>query len=95
MNEKQVKSGVKHLLTSNPSPFPSWDPKLFTKPTDEITEYLLNIYNTTLDEIEYYTAMSFLVGMISKDQLYIPFNESDQYLEMIGDNDFALPVVKI
>lgn len=64
-----------------------WDKKLFTKPYDQIIEYILNIFEHTLDEVEYYNCIPFLTQDVNKKMLFVPFRESPQYMRMLRGED--------
>lgn len=60
----------------------TWDAKLWSKSAQEIKEYLLNRFNSTLDEVEYYSCMVLLYHTIPNKTLLIEFKNSSQYLNM-------------
>lgn len=57
------------------TPFKDWPTDLFKKPYQEIIEWILERYNSTEDEMEYYVCMIFLHETIPDDQLCTPFKD--------------------
>lgn len=58
---------------------PDWDKKLWSKRKDEIKEYLLKRFLTTMDVVEYYSCMVLLYHTIPNKELLIEFKDSKQY----------------
>lgn len=58
----------------------SWSLKLWNKSAQDIKDYLLDRFNTTLDMEEYYGAMVLLYHTIPNKELLVEFKDSSQYL---------------
>jgi hypothetical protein len=65
---------------------PDWDKKLWLKKKDEIKEYLLKRFLTTMDVVEYYSCMVLLYHTIPNKELLIDFKDSKQQSEFSTTN---------
>lgn len=64
-----------------------WDVKLFSKPYHQIIGYIENIFKNTLNEVEYYHTIPFLMQDIPKERLFVPFRKSPQYVQMLQNEN--------
>lgn len=72
----------------------NWDKNLWNKSTQDIKEYLLHRFNTTLDEVEYYSVMVLLYKTIPNKDLLIEFKDSPQYFEMYNHKSDEKTITK-
>jgi hypothetical protein len=57
----------------------TWDPHLFSKPREEILEFIDDRFRETTDVQEYYACMLFLRNTISEDELYVLWKDSSNF----------------
>ena len=88
MNEK-IKTTIMSLYRQSYGiePYQTWPKDLFDmkNPHQEIVRYIHNRFKTTTDEVEFYTAMIFLVHEVPDKELFISYQESPQHLKILGD----------
>lgn len=63
--------------------YSGWATNLWRKPYDEIVEFLIDRFETTLHESEYYLCILHLEKHVPKETLYVPFSQSPQYMEVL------------
>ena len=63
---------------------PLWDKKLWSRTNDEIREFFLKMFETTLDVVEYYAAIIYLWRTVPNQELLVEFHESPQWIEAFG-----------
>lgn len=86
MNEK-VKEAIMNLYRqgSKVKPYKDWKADLFDAKNSQqdITNYIYDRFKTATNEVEFYTAMIFLVHKIPDDELFISYQESPQHLMIL------------
>lgn len=75
--------------------FGEWDRNLWRKPYNEIVEFLISRFRHTQSKIEYYYCMVYLKKELPANELYIPFENSPQYLKMLGSGSIATTEIKL
>lgn len=55
-----------------------WDKKLWSRPYEEITEFLEDRFRTTLNEVEYYGCMMYLYHAMPDSELLVEFGDAPQ-----------------
>jgi len=92
MNEK-IKESIMNLYRKGYRirPYQTWPNDLFDmkNPRQEIVRYIHNRFKTTTDEVEFYTAMIFLVHEVPDKELFISYQESPQHLKLISKDKFS------
>jgi len=92
MNEK-IKTVIMSLYRQSYGiePYQTWPKDLFDmkNPHQEIVRYIHNRFKTTTDEVEFYTAMIFLVHEVPDKELFISYQESPQHLKLISKDKFS------
>jgi len=63
---------------------PNWHKNLWGRKTHEIYEYLENVLNTAMNEVEYYAAMVYLVNVVPDSDLYTEFGSLPRIVECRG-----------
>jgi len=84
--QKKLKKRLKFNPKESYHPYipPEWDPKLFTKSSSEIHDYIMDRFEKTRDEVEYYVALRYLITPSSKyDDLLVEWHDSPQYAALI------------
>ena len=84
--QKKLKKRLKFNKKESYCPYipPEWDPKLFTKSTGEIHDYIMDRFEAARDEVEYYVALRYLITPSAKhDDLLIEWHDSPQYAALI------------
>jgi len=84
--QKKLKKRLKFNPKESYCPYipPEWDPKLFTKSTGEIHDYIMDRFEAACDEVEYYAALRYLITPSAKhDDLLIEWHDSPQYAALI------------
>lgn len=66
--------------------FDGWDRQLWSKPYDDIVEFLIDRFETTLCESEYYLCILYLGKHTPKEALYVPFKQSPQYMRLVHES---------
>lgn len=61
---------------------PLWDKKLWSRTNDEIREFFLKMFETTLDVVEYYVAIIYLWRTLPNQELLVEFHDSPQWLKV-------------
>ena len=88
MNEK-IKTAIMSLYRQayRIEPYQTWPKDLFDmkNPHQEVVRYIHNRFKITTDEVEFYTAMIFLVHEVSDKELFISYQESPQHLKILGN----------
>lgn len=59
-----------------------WDKNLWKKDTTDIYYYIDRKFRTTLDVVEYYSAMIFLYKHVPNQELLVEFHRSKQWLKV-------------
>lgn len=60
-----------------------WPANIWNKSNDEIVEFLLERFETTLFIEEYHLCMLYLGKYVEKEYLYVPFSESPQHMKIL------------
>jgi len=60
----------------------TWDKTIWKKKTADIYDYIDSRFRTTIDVVEYYSAMVFLYKHIPNTELLVEFHSSKQWLEV-------------
>lgn len=81
--EAWVKKATREAWCGGPV-YSGWASDLWSKQYDEIVNFLIERFETTLCEPEYYFCILYLGKHVPKEALYVPFKFSPQYQEMIG-----------
>lgn len=59
-----------------------WDKNLWKKNTTDIYDYIDRKFRTTIDAVEYYSAMVFLYKHVPNQELLVEFHKSKQWLKV-------------
>lgn len=76
---EQIRTWIK-FYQRNPTGYshPNWPGDLWRRKYDEIVEFLIERFQTTLDKAEYYGCMLYLTKDIPESELFVPFEKSPQ-----------------
>lgn len=66
---------------------PTWDAKLWKKPTSDIYEFLEGRFRETLDAVEYYSTIVLLWKTLPDSELLVEFHKSPQCMEVAKTYD--------
>ena len=75
VNAYTKRGGFRHIPKT-------WDKNLWKKNTTDIYDYIDRKFRTTIDAVEYYSAMVFLYKHVPNQELLVEFRESKQWLEV-------------
>ncbi len=82
----QTESWVKNTNANSHSGAPvfeGWDKRIWSKSYDEIVNFLIERFENTLSELEYYLCILYLTKHIEKEVLHTPFRQSPQYQDIV------------
>lgn len=103
MNKAQhaLKERIQHVYRQSGGFFyitPEWDDTLWSKSTDDIRDYIMNRFETTTNEVEYYVSLIYLISPNPKyDHLLVEWKDSINYqrvLESLSKEDIKNDVIK-